>query len=105
MMSLGSQLRILFFWPKRDCPKLDPPLVEKSRGRPPSQRKRDIIEKRKQFTRSNTRRCSVCKKFGPNLKSHQIRRAKDELSYPLRKTLGERKKLADHQLDNPNKIK
>jgi len=63
------------------------------------QRKRDIIEKRKQFTKSNTLRCSVYKKFGHNSRSHreggvlQIRRGKDKLTHPPRKTLGQKKKV------------
>ena len=86
-----NTIRDPIFGPKRDCPKLGTPLVEKRRERRPSQRNRDIIEKRKQFTRSNTLWYSGCKKFGHNLRSHRaggvfhIRKGKEKLSYPPRK--------------------
>ncbi|KAJ8438637.1 hypothetical protein Cgig2_016383 [Carnegiea gigantea] len=55
------------------------------RGRPPSDGRRGITEKRKVHTQSNTLRCSKSKQFGHTSRSHRegnvlkIRRGKDKL--------------------------
>ncbi|KAJ8452794.1 hypothetical protein Cgig2_014557 [Carnegiea gigantea] len=75
------------FWEDSDCPRLGPPEIEVKRGRPPSERRRDGTEKRKSFSRSSTLRCSVCKQYGHNSRSHMeggklsIWRGKDKPSY------------------------
>jgi len=75
------------FWEDSDCPRLGPLQIEVKRGRPPSERRRDGTEKRKSFSRSLTLRCSVCKQYGHNSKSHReggklsILRGKDKPSY------------------------
>ncbi|KAJ8426704.1 hypothetical protein Cgig2_020691 [Carnegiea gigantea] len=75
------------FWEDSDCPRLGPPEIEVKRGRPPSERRRDGTEKRKSFSRSSTLRCSVCKQYGHNSRSHReggklsIWRGKDKPSY------------------------
>ncbi|KAJ8428378.1 hypothetical protein Cgig2_011135 [Carnegiea gigantea] len=56
---------------KRKCPKLGAPPVQLKRGRPPSEIRRDRTERRKVYTRSNTLRCSKCKQFGNNSRSHR----------------------------------
>ncbi|KAJ8426814.1 hypothetical protein Cgig2_008868 [Carnegiea gigantea] len=75
------------FWEDSDYPRLGPPEIEVNRGRPPSKRRRDGTEKRKSFIRSSTLRCSVCKQYGHNSRSHReggklsILRGKDKPSY------------------------
>ncbi|KAJ8422777.1 hypothetical protein Cgig2_008591 [Carnegiea gigantea] len=75
------------FWEDSDCPRLGPPEIEVKRGRPPSERRRDGTEKRKSFSGSSTLRCSVCKQYGYNSRSHReggklsIWRGKDKPSY------------------------
>ncbi|KAJ8444478.1 hypothetical protein Cgig2_024042 [Carnegiea gigantea] len=84
------------FWKERECPKLGPPLVQFKRGRPPSERRRDITEKRKVYTKSNTLRCSKCKQFGHNSRSHresnvlEIRRGKDK---PRKPKVGDKRRV------------
>ncbi|KAJ8443349.1 LOW QUALITY PROTEIN: hypothetical protein Cgig2_015830 [Carnegiea gigantea] len=51
------------------------PLVKIKRGRPQTEKRRDIIEMRKDFTRSNSLKCSLCKQFGHN------KRGTDKPSY------------------------
>ena len=81
-------IKDLIFWKERECPKLGPPPVELKRGRPPFERRRDKTEKRKVYTQTNTLRCSKCKQFGHNSRSHrennvlQIRREKDKPRKP-----------------------
>ena len=72
------------------------PLVELIRGRPPSERGRDKTEQRKKFTRSNTLRCSKCKQFRHNSRSHRernvldMRRGKDK---PRKQKIGVKRRV------------
>ena len=67
---------------------MGPPPVELTRGRPPSERRRDKSEQTRKLTRSNMMRCSICKQFGHNSWSHregnvlEIRRGKDKPRKP-----------------------
>ncbi|KAJ8429686.1 hypothetical protein Cgig2_004485 [Carnegiea gigantea] len=87
---------------ERECPKLGRLLVQFKRGRPSSERRKDITEKRKVYTRSNTLRCSKCKQFGHNYRSHregnvfEIRRGKDK---PRKPKVGD-----DRRVGRPSKV-
>ncbi|KAJ8426558.1 hypothetical protein Cgig2_017074 [Carnegiea gigantea] len=50
---------------------IGPPSVEIKRGRPQTERMRDITERRKEFIRSITLKCSLCKQFGHNKRSNR----------------------------------
>jgi len=75
------------FWEDRELPKIGPPPIDIKRGRPQTERRRDVTEKRKEYSRSNTLKCSICKQFGHNKRSHredgvlQILKGKDKPSY------------------------
>jgi len=75
------------FWEETDCLKIGPPPIEIKRDRPQIERRRDITERRKEFTRSITLKCSLYKQFGHNKRSHrkdgvlQILKGKDRSSY------------------------
>ncbi|KAJ8446094.1 hypothetical protein Cgig2_017596 [Carnegiea gigantea] len=75
------------FWEDRACPSIGPPQVQVKRGRPQSERRRDISEGRKRFTQSSILKCSVCKQYGHNSRSYRkdgkllILKGKDKPSY------------------------
>ncbi|XP_074290786.1 uncharacterized protein LOC141617486 [Silene latifolia] len=59
-------------WPEFQFPMIQPPLQERSAGRPVRQRKRKPGEKkRKRGSRSTIIRCSICKTIGHNARSCQ----------------------------------
>lgn len=76
-------------------PKIGPPTVEIKRGRPQTEKRRDITERRKEFTRSITLKCILCKQFGHNKRSRrkdgvlQTLKGKDRPSYKEKR--GQRK--------------
>ncbi|KAJ8439595.1 hypothetical protein Cgig2_024182 [Carnegiea gigantea] len=96
------------FKAERECPKLGPRPVQLKRGRPPCDRRRDKIEKRKVYNRTNTLRCSKCKQFGHNSKSHrennvlQIRREKDK---PRKPKVGEKRRVGRPSKVDKNTLK
>jgi len=75
------------YWEAGQLPKIGPPPVEIKRGRLQTEKRRNVTEKRKQFSRSNTLKCSYCKQFGHNKRRHradgvlQILKGKDKPSY------------------------
>jgi len=83
-------------WKEMECPKLGHPLVQFKRGRTSSERRRDITEKRKVCNRSNTLRCSKCKQFRHNSRSHregnvlEIRTGKDK---PRKPKVGDKRRV------------
>ena len=96
------------FWKQRQCTKLAPLPVELIRGRPPSERRRDRNEKRKKYSRSNTLRCSKCKYFGYNSRSHRegnvlgIRRGNVK---PRKSKVGEKRRVGRPSKDDENTSK
>ena len=59
------------FWEDRQLSKIGPSPIDIKRGRPPTERRRDVTEKRKEYSRSNTLKCSYCKQFGHNKRSQR----------------------------------
>ncbi|KAJ8427849.1 hypothetical protein Cgig2_012549 [Carnegiea gigantea] len=86
---------------EKECPEIDPLLAQLKRGRPPNERRRDIIEKRKVYTRSNTLRCS-------KYKSHEegnvleIRPGKDK---PRKPKVGDKRRVARPSKVDGNTLK